>query len=603
MAYQTVTVHHKKYPWTSVMASPYNCDNTGILNCAAKLEDLKAYLLNAGEIFFPEGTYLISDDLTIPAGMIIRGPKAVINIAAGKTLTLNGPTFDDVPSFIIANTASLVINGAFNAGLRKVFTDSNAGYDGVVFGAGTVKGVCPEWWTVNTTPGTTDMAAAFQSAINSITSTGGIVSLSSTHYAIDTKITIITSAITIKGAGSGSWQTSDIASDKSQTTITYTGTDACFECGDTLSAYSGIQFEGFRLILANGTDDTIGINYKGLCHTNCNAEDLFIVGPVRTNGTTWANYKSTGIRYGERCESNRINNCGFFYLNIGLHAYGYDDNLIVSQCKFIRTKTAGIKAGDAASIYLAGWGLIIRDNHFGLNGKSIWLYRTPRNSRIEGNYFENSQGANDLAVVLGDASYPVYSVVIESNLFSTSNALAGVCADYGIDIINADGVSIKDNIYNLYATKFIHNSGTVNNDHIEIGNNQRYAGTICAEIDDLTGVVYHSIGYDYGPRYVRNSAGQVATRWRLAADTYDRVYMTGDGKLYFGSGAAAQDAGIERKAADIIGAMAGDKWWAAAGICLNYVAGDVTGTAKPYKIQVYDTNGTSIGYLQVYAGP
>jgi len=200
MAYQTVTVHHKKYPWTSVMASPYNCDNTGTLDCSAKLENLKAYLSNVGEIFFPEGTYLISDNLTIPAGMIIRGPKAVINIAAGKTLTLNGPTFDDVPSFIIANTASLVINGAFNAGLRKVFTDSNAGYDGVVFGAGTVKEVYPEWWATNSIPGTTDMTVAFQCAINSLNNSKGIINLNNS-YAFSNSINV-NSYIDIKGNGS-----------------------------------------------------------------------------------------------------------------------------------------------------------------------------------------------------------------------------------------------------------------------------------------------------------------------------------------------------------------------------------------------------------------
>jgi len=247
MAYQTVTVHHKKYPWTSVMASPYNCDNTGILNCAAKLEDLKAYLSNVGEIFFPEGTYLISDDLTIPAGMIIRGPKAVINIAAGKTLTLNGPTFDDVPSFTIANTASLVINGAFNAGLRKVFTDSNAGYDGVVFGAGTVKEVCPEWWAVNTTPGTTDMTNALKAAINSITSTGGIVSLASTTYLISSQINLYSYTSVI---GSGI-----------KTIISYSGT------GNATSITGGRSFAALKNFQLVGTASAnAGIYMSGANH-------------------------------------------------------------------------------------------------------------------------------------------------------------------------------------------------------------------------------------------------------------------------------------------------------------------------------------------------
>jgi hypothetical protein len=35
----------------------------------------------------------------------------------------------------------------------------------------------------------------------------------------------------------------------------------------------------------------------------------------------------------------------------------------------------------------------------------------------------------------------------------------------------------------------------------------------------------------------------------------------------------------------------------------NAVAGDVTGTAKSYKIEVFDANGNSRGYVQTYVGP
>jgi hypothetical protein len=249
MAYPTVTVHHKKYPHTSVMCSPYLCDNTGTLDCAADLEDLKAYLSNVGEIFFPEGTYLISANLVIPVGMVLRGPKAILSVAAGCTLTINSALLDDAPSFVtaatgavvfaatsvlrssrfdglanlidslsgsngitiivdeseslsadltiasnislkinkgavltVANTKTITINGPFEAGLYQVFNDQNTDYDGVVFGSGAVEYVRPEWWAVNTTPGTTGMGAAIQCADNAASGTDQITPVAKVKF-------------------------------------------------------------------------------------------------------------------------------------------------------------------------------------------------------------------------------------------------------------------------------------------------------------------------------------------------------------------------------------------------------------------------------------
>lgn len=57
---------------------------------------------------------------------------------------------------------SLTINGPFDAGMLQVFTGSGT----VIFGLGSVAAVNPLWWQTNTTPGTTDMTAAFQAAVN-----------------------------------------------------------------------------------------------------------------------------------------------------------------------------------------------------------------------------------------------------------------------------------------------------------------------------------------------------------------------------------------------------------------------------------------------------
>ena len=89
-AYPTITAHSKLYPKTSVLASPYSCDNTGTLDCSAAIEQIKANQANIGTIYFPHGTYRISSNLTIPNTMCIeREAGAVISVDAGKVLTIN----------------------------------------------------------------------------------------------------------------------------------------------------------------------------------------------------------------------------------------------------------------------------------------------------------------------------------------------------------------------------------------------------------------------------------------------------------------------------------------------------------------------------------
>lgn len=77
--------------------------------------------------------------LTIPSNVTLRVENsAVITVNSGQTLTINAQP--DLPPD------------------RQCF----AGAGAVVFGYGTVDAVRPEWYTTNTTPGTTDMTAAFQ---------------------------------------------------------------------------------------------------------------------------------------------------------------------------------------------------------------------------------------------------------------------------------------------------------------------------------------------------------------------------------------------------------------------------------------------------------
>ena len=63
------------------------------------------------------------------------------------------------------STYGLTFNGPFECGAYYVFTGSGA----VSFTTNSVQEVLPEWWGENTTPGTTDMTAEIQAAVDSIT--------------------------------------------------------------------------------------------------------------------------------------------------------------------------------------------------------------------------------------------------------------------------------------------------------------------------------------------------------------------------------------------------------------------------------------------------
>jgi hypothetical protein len=163
------------------------------------------------------------------------------SVAIPTTMTLK-PT--NGAYLAIATGVTLTINGTLDAPLRKVFDCTGTGK--VVFGAGAMKEVYPEWWGTNTTPGTTDMTAAVQAAITA--AGNAIVSLASTTYAV-TGLTVSVST-RIKGA---SWSNQGTVLLNTSTTsyclsiinADYTGsviTDVCVKGSATSGG--GIYIEG-----------------------------------------------------------------------------------------------------------------------------------------------------------------------------------------------------------------------------------------------------------------------------------------------------------------------------------------------------------------------
>lgn len=94
----------------------------------------------AGKLILVARAESVSDNLTIPADRAIEvAPGGSLDVAAGKTLTINGP---------------------FESGDYRCFAG-----DGAVAG---LREALPEWFAVNTNPGTTDMSGALTKAIAAV---------------------------------------------------------------------------------------------------------------------------------------------------------------------------------------------------------------------------------------------------------------------------------------------------------------------------------------------------------------------------------------------------------------------------------------------------
>lgn len=152
-----------------------------------------------------DGTVVYTKYASINAAVTAQGTNKVTlvvpspeNLAANliipSTITLKIPYGGYIAK---ASTYTLAINGPFEAGIYRVFSGFASG--DVTFGTGSVKEVYPEWWRDNTTPGTTDMTVAIQSAIAA--STGSPIILSNTDYMTSTEILIDTDGTHIKGSG------------------------------------------------------------------------------------------------------------------------------------------------------------------------------------------------------------------------------------------------------------------------------------------------------------------------------------------------------------------------------------------------------------------
>jgi hypothetical protein len=95
MAYSTVTQHPKGYPFTSVMAAPFDADNTGVLDASSAFAEVFVYLSNSGTVWVPKGTYKIDENVTVPAGITLF-------VSAGVTFTIAIDKVFSIAGYLIA---------------------------------------------------------------------------------------------------------------------------------------------------------------------------------------------------------------------------------------------------------------------------------------------------------------------------------------------------------------------------------------------------------------------------------------------------------------------------------------------------------------------
>lgn len=231
-----------KSPWVDVRAY-------GAVGALATLTAAIAGISSdSATLLIPSGTWAITDDLTIPANIVLKPVKgAILQIATTKTLTINGP---------------------LDAGPYQIFSCTGTGK--VVFAAGAVDQIHPEWWAANTTPGTTDMTAAILAAYTAARDVDrGIVRLLANQYAVaDLVLPQCTNGDGVMIAGAGPNNTKIVVASghtAGNPLVTLAGTHA--------AATDGIYLRDFQVYGAGG--DTNGILIQP--SNNCRVEDVTVL--------------------------------------------------------------------------------------------------------------------------------------------------------------------------------------------------------------------------------------------------------------------------------------------------------------------------------------
>ena len=229
------------------------------LNWFARLSSVLNWVEDEGvTIIVNEGSNVQATVATTVNENIKILPGGKLTLPVGVTLTTVGSVNAAHNAFDLNATANLIINGPFDAGLHQVFS----GTGGVNFGDGAIKEVCPDWWKTNTTPGTTDMASAIESAITAVPASTPMTLSPNTVYAVNSNLTVTKSCI-IKGNGATIRSLHAIP-----WVLTFQGTlvdtitvTSDYDAGDTYITVNSVANVSQGILLSVVSTDTYSVEY------------------------------------------------------------------------------------------------------------------------------------------------------------------------------------------------------------------------------------------------------------------------------------------------------------------------------------------------------
>jgi len=415
------------------------------------------------------------------------------------------------------NTFPLTINGPFRAA-GQAFSGFGAGQ--VTFMAGRTAFVRPDLWQVNTTPGTTDMSVAVQSAFSSLPATGGRVEIDGIMGVGSTGWPgiAVTGKSNIAVTGSGTIKLLALPSQTAHgdlTALLFTscsnvavrglsfnanglasGMVAFYSCSNYLAEenylYGGIQTSPAGIMSFLGTDGQITDNWITAFNLGVHVGEGGGTPPVQvydTNVTVsrnhiWATY-CDGIAvkaYGATITDNTIHDLTTASnLGVGIDIMTYPGfpgtGYIVKGNSMYNCKQSGIEGGGAYDYVALGWandtainGLIIEGNTISATGGNGMLLGNIHGGVIKGNIIENTNGSIEI-FSYGTGATPgmdqTHDVLIVGNIITDTRT--GSARGYNaIGLLlsnnpNTDcmtGIVVSQNIINNMATEGIDFSRT-----------------------------------------------------------------------------------------------------------------------------------------------
>lgn len=481
MAYPTTTEHHKNYPFTSIMASPYSGDPTGVVDCTAGIEAIKANQSNIGTIFIPRGTFLIATNLTIPSGMTLEfAAGASFSISAGVTLTLPGtiiapdgqicfsgagvlslgttfPTADTtkilqpgtwsvtanttIPSNVVlrprngailsvATGVTLTINGALEAGPYQIFSCTGTGAVALAN-----KVILADWFGVSPDATAANNATYLTAAMASVGQNCTVIFGKAKEYPLD-PVTIATYGLILTGQG----------------------------------RFGG----GTKLTYASGTDSLFTVNANA-----CSIKNLYLYGPGAAPGNG-----DIAINIADNKWQGKYTGLYIQNFDIGIKDDGYQNN--ISDTQIYNFGTYGINYVNCSSAFINNSTL---SNDVAGSTKAIYVTTSVADLHIYNSVIGTCDyGVDFRGIILdisgchfeGPVSYDVFTNASTNIVKVSGSRLAGI-----LRAASSSGKGSRFELSNNYFTApsitdnagskwFMTNNNGLNPSHFSTGLGQQY---------------------------------------------------------------------------------------------------------------------------------